>query len=227
MVLNQDNVLLIGTSHVSKESKDKINSAFEKFKPAIICVELDQNRYYALMHPDKKGKPSLRQLGVTGYLFALIGGFFQKRLGKITGMTPGEEMLLGATLAKNNKLNLMLIDQDAAITLRNMSKKVRFREKFRIFLDLFRGPFLKDFKINIDINKIPEDEVIVKILGLMQKRYPGFYKVLIDDRNRHMIRKIYVLMKNNPEKRIMVIVGAGHVAGMKKHLKSLIESNIY
>lgn len=226
-MLNQNNVLLIGTSHVSKESKDKIIEAFSEFKPDIICIELDQNRYYALMHPEKKGKPSIRQLGFTGYVFALIGGFFQKRLGKITGMNPGEEMLLGAKLAKEHKLNLALIDQDAVLTMRNMSKKVRFREKLKIVIDLFRGPFLKDFKMHIDINKIPEDEIIMRILGLMKKRYPGFYKVLIEDRNRYMVKKIYFLMKNNSEKKILVIVGAGHVEGMKKHLKSLIESNIY
>ncbi|MGV8168551.1 MAG: TraB/GumN family protein [Candidatus Nanoarchaeia archaeon] len=226
-MVNLDALEIIGTSHVSKESKEKINETFERFKPDIICIELDAGRYYSLMHPDKKGRPSVRQLGMTGFLFAVIGRFFQKKLGNMTGMNPGEEMLLGANLAKKHRLKLELIDQDAAITLRNLSKKVKLREKLKILLDLFRAPFIKDFRVKIDVSRIPDEETINKIMNIMKKRYSGFYRVLLEDRNRYMAKKLYLLLKDNPEKRIIAIVGAGHVEGIKKQLKTLNESNIY
>ncbi len=230
-MINENRVRIIGTSHVSKESKEQIKEVFIEFKPNIICIELDNNRFHALSNPEKKkgGLPSIRQLGITGFLFAVIGHALQKKMGNITGMNPGEDMLLGAILAKNNNLSLELIDQDASITLRNMSKKVKFSEKMKIFLDIFRAPFSKKLKMGmkIDINKIPDDEVILNVMLLMKDRYPGFYRVLLDDRNRFMSRKIYHLMKENPDKRVMAIVGAGHVEGMQKYLKSLMESNVY
>jgi len=227
-MVNENNLRLIGTSHISLESKDKIKAEFLDFKPDIICIELDKNRYYALSNPDvKRGKPSIKQLGMTGYLFAVIGRVLQKKLGNLTGMNPGDEMLMGATLARQNKLKLELIDQDAALTMRNMSKKVKFSEKMKIVLDVFISPFSKKMRLKIDINKIPEDEVIIRILTLMKDRYPGFYRVLIDDRNSFMAKKIYLLMKDNPDKRVMAIVGAGHIDGMRKKLKTLIESNVY
>ncbi|MFA6073556.1 MAG: TraB domain-containing protein [Candidatus Woesearchaeota archaeon] len=227
-MINENNLQLIGTSHVSADSKAKIKSIFAEFKPDIICIELDAARFAALTNPDKKrGKPSIRQLGVTGYVFAIIGHALQKKMGNITGMTPGEEMMLGATLAKNNKLKLELIDQDASTTLRNMSKKVKFSEKLKIVLDIFKAPFSKKMRLQIDITKIPDDEVIFTLLKLMKNRYPGFYRVLLDDRNRFMAKKIYFLMKANPEKKVMAIVGAGHIEGMKKHLKLLMDSNVY
>ena len=229
-MIHENRVRIIGTSHVSKESKERIKEAFAEFKPDIICIELDNNRFQAISSPEKKrGTPSIRQLGMTGFLFAIIGRSLQKKMGNLTGMDPGEEMMLGATLAKHNNLRLELIDQDAAITLRNMSKKVKFSEKMKIFLDVFRAPFSKKLRmsVQIDIHKIPDEEVILKVMALMKDRYPGFYRVLLDDRNRYMSRKIYSLMKENPEKRVMAIVGAGHVDGMHKYLKSLMESNVY
>jgi pheromone shutdown-related protein TraB len=229
-MIHENRVRIIGTSHVSKESKQRINDAFGEFKPDIICIELDNNRFQAISSPEKKkGLPSIHQLGITGFLFAVIGRALQKKMGNLTGMAPGEEMLLGATLAKNNKLQLELIDQDAAITLRNMSKRVKFLEKLRIFLDIFRAPFSKKLRMNmkLDIHAIPDEEVIAKVMTMMKDRYPGFYRVLLDDRNRYMSKRIYSLMKNNPDKKVMVIVGAGHVEGMQKYLKSLMESNIY
>ena len=55
-------------------------------------------------------------------------------------------MLLGAEIAKKHNLRLALIDQDAIITMRNMSKKVKAREKWKIVLDIFRAPFSKKLK---------------------------------------------------------------------------------
>lgn len=226
-MIEQKNLVIIGTSHISKESKERIISQFSEFKPDIICIELDRNRFHALMNPQKqRGKPSIVQLGVTGYIFAVLGKALQKKLGNMTGMNPGEEMLLGATLAKNNRLRLELIDQDAAVTLRNLSKKVTFREKLRIVQDMFISPFSKKMRMKIDIHKIPDEEVIIKVMTMMKGRYPGFYNVLLEDRNRFMAKKIYMMMRNNPSKKILAIVGAGHVEGIKKHLNSLEASNL-
>jgi pheromone shutdown-related protein TraB len=228
IMINENNLLLIGTSHISRESKEKIKKAFTDFKPDIICIELDKARFHAVMNPQKtRGLPSIRQLGVTGFVFAVIGKAMQKKLGNITGMAPGEEMVLGAMLAKNNRLRLELIDQDAALTMRNMSNKVRFSEKLKIVGDIFTAPFSKKLRMKIDIHKIPDEQVILELLEQMKGRYRGFYTVLIEDRNRFMAKKLFLLMKNNPEKRIMAIVGAGHVDGIKKHINSLKNSNIY
>jgi pheromone shutdown-related protein TraB len=227
-MVDEHKLKIIGTSHVSQESKTRINEVFESFQPDIICIELDRARLYALLHPaQKRGGPSISQLGLTGYLFAVIGRLLQKKLGNMTGMNPGEDMLLGVKLAQNNKLALELIDQDASITLRNMSKKVKFSEKMRIVSDILFAPFSKKMRMEIDVSKIPDEEIIAKLLTTMKDRYPGFYRVLLDDRNRFMARKIYSLMRHQPQKKVLVIVGAGHVEDMRKYLKSLMASNIY
>jgi pheromone shutdown-related protein TraB len=217
--------ILIGTSHVSKESKEIIKKSFSEFKPDIIAIELDKNRYHALM---SKQKPSMNptiifKIGLLGYIFSTIGRLMQNKVGKITGMDPGEEMILGANLAKNNKLMLSLIDQNIQITLKNMSKKVSFKERLKLLKDII---IPRKKKIKIDINKIPKDQLILSLLEEMKTSYPGLYEALVEDRNKYMARQVFGLLNSFPDKKIMVIIGAGHKEGMQKHISNLIENNL-
>ena len=69
-----DQVHIVGTSHISKQSLDDIKKEFLDFKPAIICVELDKQRLHTLMSGDqsKVSWKAIRQIGVRGYLFIII-----------------------------------------------------------------------------------------------------------------------------------------------------------
>ncbi|PIN81130.1 hypothetical protein COV13_02240 [Candidatus Woesearchaeota archaeon CG10_big_fil_rev_8_21_14_0_10_32_9] len=227
-MITEANYRIVGTSHISPESKQKIKQTFAEFKPTIIAIELDKQRFHAITskNTQRLGIGAIRQIGLTGYLFAVIGRALQKKLGNLVGMNPGEEMLLGATLAKNNNLKLALIDQEASITLRNMSKKVKFSEKMKIVLDVLLSPFSKQ-KIKIDISKVPAQELVDQLLEQMKHRYKGLYKVLLDDRNKYMARRIYEAIKQDPNTKILAIVGAGHTEGIKKYLNNLIASNVY
>jgi len=43
-----DNIFLVGTAHISKESVDEVKNAIKEFKPDIVAVELCQRRYEAI-----------------------------------------------------------------------------------------------------------------------------------------------------------------------------------
>ncbi|NTV24020.1 MAG: hypothetical protein HGA85_06660, partial [Nanoarchaeota archaeon] len=49
-------------------------------------------------------------------------------------------------------------------------------------------------------------------------RYPGLYKVLIEDRNRHIAKGLVTLSRDNPNLKILAVVGAGHIEGIHAHL---------
>jgi len=226
--MNNQNLKIIGTSHVSKESQVAIKEAFAKFHPDIIAIELDKQRLTGLLSNQKSklGVSAIGKLGITGYLFAVIGRALQGKIGDLVGTNPGEEMLLGARLARNNNLPLALIDQDVQTTLRNLSKRISAKEKWRIAFDIIFSPFRKQERIKIDISKVPPGELIERLMGQMKERYPGFYRVLLEDRNKVMAKKLFIILRNNPEKKVIAIVGAGHVQGIKQQLKTLEESNI-
>lgn len=220
MVQHYKNVKIIGTSHIAKESIAKINEEFSKFDPDIVCVELDNKRLHSLLS-DQKPDRSLRGIkhyGFQGYLFAVIGGYIQEKLGHIVGVKPGSDMLTAVKLSKSKGKILHLIDQDIEITLRRFSKAFTWREKFRLVADIIKAPFSK--KINIDLNKVPKEELINKLMNDLKKRYPSIYKVLIDERNHVMAKNIYTIMSKNEHKKILVIIGAGHEEALMKLVKT-------
>jgi pheromone shutdown protein TraB len=217
---------IVGTSHVAKESKIKIEKAYEEFKPTIICIELDEGRLRGLLSKEKsKMPPSLIfKIGLWGYLFSLVARAVQEGVGKKMNILPGDDMLAGVAIAQKHKLPVALIDQNIQITLQRLSKNFKARDKWNLFKDFFRGIFtpkkvMAEMGIkNMDLSKIPSDVIIDKAIGLMEKRYPGLYKTLVEERNHYMVNQIYEIFRKNPESRVLAVVGAGHSKGMTKLL---------
>ncbi|MBI2670969.1 TraB/GumN family protein [Candidatus Woesearchaeota archaeon] len=221
-----ENLSLIGTSHISKESLNEVKDFIAYKKPDILAVELDHLRLDALLNPEKKkiSVSDIKHIGFKGFLFNLIGALIQKRLGKLVGVNPGSEMLIAINLAKENKIELHLVDQNIRITLKRLSQLITFKEKVRLFLDFIKSPFINkvenvDFS-KIDLTKVHEDKFIAIILNLLKKRYPSFYKALIEERNKVIAKNLNRLIKDNPNKKILAIVGAGHIPGLIKIIKS-------
>jgi pheromone shutdown-related protein TraB len=218
------NVKLLGTSHIAQESIDKITKEFTTFLPDIVCVELDHRRLQGLLS-NKKTETSFRagvkQYGLQGYLFAVIGGWIQEKLGNTVGVKPGSDMLTAVNLSKTHHKQLNLIDQDIEITLKRFSKAFTWKEKFKLLWDIIKAPFGK--KMKIDLNKVPKEELIQKLMGDLKKRYPSLHKVLIEERNVVMAKNIYNIMIKNEDKKILVVIGAGH----EKELLNLIKKEYF
>jgi pheromone shutdown-related protein TraB len=220
------NVKLIGTSHIAKQSVKEIKDAFETFIPDIVAVELDVNRAISLMQ-EQKSKVSIAvisKIGIKGYLFAKIGQVVQQKLGKLVGVSPGSEMKTALHLAAKNKVNVAFIDQPINITLKNFSKNLTWKEKFRFVGDMVKGLIFPKRQIkqygleNFDLSKVPSSAVVKKMIKQMKDRYPNVYKTLVEDRNKYMFKNIVKLVKKDPEKKILVIVGAGHEDGINEML---------
>jgi pheromone shutdown-related protein TraB len=219
MTESYKNILIIGTSHIARQSINDIKNQFSELDPDIVCVELDPKRLHALL-TDAKPDYSLagiRTYGLQGYLFAVIGGFIQKKLGNVVGIKPGSDMLTAINLARDNKKQLMLIDQDIDITLRRFSKEFTFKEKMRLVWDIIRSPFAPKMKINL--NEVPQEKLIEQMIGQLRDRYPSLYNILIHERNVVMAKNIYNIMNKNSDKKIMIIIGAGHEKDLLKLVK--------
>src|SRR3989344_4147696 len=100
------NLIFLGTSHIAKQSLDEVKKRIEEEKPHIIALELDRKRLHALMSKTK-GKVDLRtirQIGLKGFLFSLLGAWAERKLGKIVGVAPGSEMKQAARIAKRENI---------------------------------------------------------------------------------------------------------------------------
>src|SRR3989338_2536535 len=221
-----NNLKIIGTSHIAKQSIEEIKKTVEEFQPEIMAVELDLQRARALMQ-QQKNKISFRdmaKIGVKGYAFVVIGQYIQQKLGKIVGVAPGSEMKTALEIANLKKLQVALIDQPINITLKNFSRELTWKEKGRFGLDILKGLLfpkrqMKNYGLEeFDLHKVPEQQVIAKIINQMKKQYPSVYKTIISDRDKYMVKQLVKIMREHPEKKILAVVGAGHQEGMEKLL---------
>ncbi|MBI2148728.1 TraB family protein [Candidatus Woesearchaeota archaeon] len=220
-----ENLILIGTSHIAKQSILEVEKIITEEKPEVVALELDKGRFFALAN-NVKGRLSLKDIkiiGFKGYLFAKLGEFAERWLGSKVGVSPGEEMLKAAKVGAKNRCKIALIDQKIEVTLKNFSKEITFKEKFRFIYDILRSLFNKKYRIKIDLNKVPEKDLIDSLLKQVKERYPNFYKVLVDDRNKYMAKRLFKLMKEYSK--IVAVVGAGHEEEIIEEIKILQRTN--
>jgi len=220
------NITIIGTSHIAAQSIKEIKSTFSSFKPEIVAVELDMQRATALLSGEKKNLSitAIGALGIKGFLFAKIGQYVQQKLGKSVGIIPGSDMKTALELAKEQKLQIALIDQPLQITLQNFSKQLTWKEKGRFVIDMAKGLLFPKKQMRemgldtLDLRKVPEKELVLKMMKTLRERYPNVYKTLVEDRNKYMVKKLVQLLRSHPEKKILVVVGAGHKEEMEELL---------
>lgn len=192
-------IRIYGTSHVSKDSLDVIERAFES-EPDIVALELDPPRLEALMF-EGQGRED-------GSLFIRLLERFQKYIGGKTGLMPGEEMLYAYNRAIQENMDVALVDQDIRITVDRL-KQVRRKEKVKAAFSVLGG-LVMPVKDGFDIREIPEEEKIFEMVGQLRESFPGLYRVLMQERNIHIFESLSRLQRENPESDIAVFLGAAH-----------------
>lgn len=217
MVLRYKNLYIVGTSHIAKQSIREVKEEISK-KPDIVAVELDSNRLRAVANKSRT-KLSLRdifKIGIVGFLFALVGAWAQKKLGKLVGVDPGTEMLTAVRLAKKNKIRISLIDQDIIVTLARLSRAVSWKEKLRFPYDIIKAIFFRKREMKrmgieeFDLSKVPEKKIIKALIRELKDKYPNVHRVLVTERNIFMAKKLDGLITSFPGKKILAVIGAGH-----------------
>ncbi|MAG47139.1 hypothetical protein CL617_00915 [archaeon] len=206
------NITIIGTSHISIESIQEVETEILTKKPDIVALELDKKRFVSLIGPKRKIKLSdIRVLGVKGFLFNLIGSYIEKKLGQLVGVSPGSEMKKAIQLAHEHKIKVALVDQEISVTLKRLSKAITWKEKFTFVKEIIKGFFVKDKLVKkIDLRKVPSEKIINEMMKRVKKSYPSIHKVLIEERNHIITNKLKNLQELHPDKKILVIIGAGH-----------------
>ena len=209
--MNYKNLMVIGTSHIAKQSLEDVKNAIEGWKPNIVALELDKRRLYSLFRkPGKIRIYDIKRIGIKGFIFSLIGAWAEKKLGNMVGVAPGSEMKNAVRLARKNNIKIALIDQDIEITLKRFSKSLTWKEKWNFFADILKAIFARKGVIEFDLTKVPSKKVIKKLVDKVKERYPNVYKVLIEERNEVMANNLHKIMSEYPDKKILAIIGAGH-----------------
>ena len=215
------NLVFLGTSHIAKQSLDDVKKYVQEEKPDIIALELDRKRLLALMSRTKR-KIELRiikQIGLKGFLFSLFGAWAERKLGRLVGVAPGSEMRQAVKIGKKEGIEIGLVDQDIEITLQKLSSSITWNEKLNFFIDIIKALFLRKKEMEFDLSTVPDKKIIRKLTNRLKERYPNVYKVLIEERNKVIADNIKKLMDVNKDKKILVILGAGHVEDVLRDIE--------
>ena len=217
-----DNILLIGTAHISQDSVDEVKKAIEEFKPDIVAVELCKRRYDAITKKDKWENTPVTNLLKSNQAYLMLAQTFlssiQRKLGKEYGVEPGSEMIAAMDEAKKHKVDVALVDRDITITLKRAWKKMGIREKFRLsweFLKAMIG-FDEEELEELDLKELMNQDMISALMEEFGEIAPSVTTVLIHERDKYIAKKI---LDESKKGKILAVVGAGHLKGIQKHLE--------
>jgi pheromone shutdown-related protein TraB len=208
-------ILLIGTAHISQESVELVEKVISQERPDCVCIELDEKRYAALTQKKKWQSLDLKQIikdkQLSTLMINLLMASYQKKLGGQLGVKPGAELLAAANTATTNDIPLALCDRDVRVTLRRAWKSTSFFKKGYLLTTLFASLFDSTEISEEKLAEMKQKDVLSDLMDEMGTALPDVKKVLIDERDIYLSEKI----KAAEGKRLVAVVGAGHVAGIK------------
>jgi pheromone shutdown protein TraB len=205
-------ITLIGTGHVFNLSQALLD-IFEEKQPELLCVELDKQRYNALMLKQSDPEAYKKSEKNVPILYKLLARF-QEGMANEYGVTAGAEMLTTIDFAKNHQLPLAFIDMNAQHLFRKMLKKMTLREKFKLMFSGFGGLFVNKKRVEKELEKI--DKNFDKYIEQIGEKFPTIKRVLIDERDYYMVQQLTTA--NEQYVKIIAVVGDGHIPGLSKLL---------
>ena len=118
--INDKEIILIGTAHVSKQSAEQVKEVIEAEQPSSVCIELDEQRYQSIQDGNKWKDTDIfkviKEKKASLLLMNLAISSFQKRMAKQFGINAGQEMIQGIESAPDVGAVLILADGIFRIT---------------------------------------------------------------------------------------------------------------
>lgn len=209
-------ITLVGTAHVSRESADLVAKVIEAERPDTVCVELCDARYQSMTKKNQWQETDLVKVIKEKKAFLLLSNLllahFQKKIGQKLGIKPGEEMMRAIRSAEKVNAQVHLADRDIRTTLSRTWRLMRFWTKMKLAAQLIVSVGDTDKIEQEDIEKMKNEDVLETLLSEIGETLPEVRHILIDERDQYLAHKI----RSAPGKKIVAVVGAGHVPGIQK-----------
>jgi pheromone shutdown-related protein TraB len=211
-------IILIATAHVSKESIELVKQVIEVEHPDSVCIELDEDRYNSMQNPKAWENTDIVKVIKSkklGFLLANLAlSSYQKKLAKQLNTTVGGEMLQGIESAKAIGAELVLADRKIQTTFLRIWRKLSLWEKAKLLVSILFS-FDDDAEVSDkDLQELLKADTLEALLTDMRKEFPKIGDILVSERDQYLAAKI----KKAPGKKIVAILGAAHVPGVKNEI---------
>lgn len=216
-------VILVGTAHVSRESANQVSQVIQDEQPDTVCVELCQSRFQALRQKERWQDTDIIKVIKEKKSFLLLSNLllasFQKRIAKKLDIKPGEEMIEAVKNAEQIGAQVHLADRDIRITLSRTWHLMGFWSKIKLLFQMILSIGEVEEIKEEDVEKMKQEDVLETLLAEVGKSLPILKDILIDERDQYLAEKI----RTAPGQKIVAVVGAGHVQGIKKYWNETID----
>jgi pheromone shutdown-related protein TraB len=218
ITLAEKEIYVVGTAHVSAESVEDVKATVDAVGPDSICIELCAARHKALVQKDNWKKMDIfkviKEKRALFLLAQLILNSFYTRLGKQLKVQPGAEMIEGMRQADRIGAELVLADRDIEITLKRVWGYLNLWNKLVMISQLMASFFVGGSIDSELVEEMKSKDQLENIMEAFTDSFPEVKKRLIDERDIYLSQKIRIA----PGKKIVAVVGAGHVKGIKEHI---------
>jgi pheromone shutdown-related protein TraB len=205
---------IVGTAHISSESADLVERVIAAERPDCVCVELDARRHQALAQRGRFESLDLRAVirnrQLAPLLMNLVLASYQRQLGGALGVLPGSELLAAVQTAERHAIPVRLCDRDVRITLRRAWAALSLWRKAELIAVVLHGMLEPPQLTEDDLRMLRQQDVLSRLMRELGQALPAIKAVLIDERDAYLAAQV----RRAPGERIVVVVGAGHVAGM-------------
>ncbi len=216
-------IVLVGTAHVSRQSAELAESVIAEEKPDTVCVELCASRYQSIRNSEQWRQMDIVKVVKEKKAFLLLANMlltaFQKRIGEKLGVRPGEEMIRALDAAENAGADICLADRDITVTLSRTWRSTGWWNKIKLFFQLLLSMGGIEDIDEQAIEEMKKEDILESLLSELGKSHPSIRKILIDERDQYLAHKI----KNAAGKKIVAVVGAGHMPGIRRYIYEEID----
>lgn len=218
VTIKDKEIILLGTAHVSKESAAQVYEIVEAENPDTVAVELCQSRYDAMSQghgwQDTNVIKVIKEKKAGLLLTNLVLGSYQRRIAEQFKIEPGEEMKAGIEVAKAQNKKLVLADRNIQTTLSRIWRRMGLVGKAKIMMALVLSIFNDEDISEQELEALRKGDTLSAALTEMSETFPELKATLIDERDQFIAYKL----KNAPGKKILAVLGAGHLPGVEKEL---------
>lgn len=215
-------VTLLGTAHVSSQSTADVRNAAAGGDYDAIAVELCKPRHQRLAGQSDWSDMDLFQVvrtGRAGMVAAQLAlSAYQERLGDQLGVEPGAEMRAAMQAADERSRPLWLIDRDVGITLKRLVRSIPWYQRWSLLSGLLITCVSRPRLEEQEIEQLKEGDVLESTFAEFASRSPTLYRVMIAERDRYMASKLLERIRNDRPRRVLAVVGAGHLEGIAEQL---------
>ena len=214
---------LLGTAHVSRVSREQVAQLLAMKDYDAVAVELCERRYQAILDPGAIERIDIwqsireKKLGAMAVMIALSA--YQQRLADSLDVELGGEMKEAIKLAREYNLSLALIDRDIGVTLKRLYRGVPWWRRMTLISSLLFSVFSRENISEAHVEEMKKSDILTGVFQELQTLSPHLYQALLTERDRYMAAKIVSYVHEKKPARMLVVIGAGHLAGLLEYLR--------